>query len=759
MFFLLVFLFMIGGATAADGWTDLHQFLVPSDGSRVLSGSNNSDEGRDSGSMILFFDPENGDKTTAEIYWWDGSRIVDSLGNPADKEGREYGVDPLEPNEDAVKPFRFVAGDTKRHSNGYPDWFLFRRGRVHDAFDGSIRGGRSEQAPMVNAAYGPPADGRAVIDPRLGEQFEYEGQMRDIKNPFSFHSGGDSAVWYHKAISGLELHHDFSNYLFSDAVSYSGGVPTLLLEDCKMINASLVYLPRKTTVRRCISGFRYKPDSHNQGYYTSKFKASTTFEECIFYKNGYKTDPLTDPDPKRSIFDRNFYQGGGAQMGHVYRNIISADGGSGGPQMRLGGLCENSLIIEGYWYSSTSSNSPVNEWLVAGNQTGRSAVVRNNVQLVFKYPTANDPDTENKSDNRAQPGNGYTLQGASFGAVVENNIVSLAMLADDLGRPDASSANGFSLSPRRNKYQDSSFYVQKNDTVRGNISYRTRSGLGVGGDWTDVTGHVAENNVFVSNKPISVKGDNLPDASQLSVRNNRFYTNESLPDEGWFGEGNTVSPYEQAAQAEGWSDPDRTLKRYVTEVANLTILDWEDDPYLEAEAVAVRVAAGEDYDPAGLKTFMAVATNMRNGGAMQAPSAGKPSWTGDYAWDERFTAASVVNWIREGFGMAPVSSKKTARRVVNRQSAMRIAVTPVSGGGYALSLKATPNTRVSIAVHDLFGRLIRDLGEHTAAQGNVSVSWDGANAGGASLADRVYVLVCKTPQGRRIARKLLHQRW
>ena len=48
---------------------------------------------------------------------------------------------------------------------------------------------------------------------------------------------------------------------------------------------------------------------------------------------------------------------------------------------------------------------------------------------------------------------------------------------------------------------------------------------------------------------------------------------------------------------------------------------------------------------------MAVATNMRRGGVDLVPKSGKPSWTGDYDWDERLTGRSVVNWIRAGFGL------------------------------------------------------------------------------------------------------------
>jgi hypothetical protein len=39
---------------------------------------------------------------------------------------------------------------------------------------------------------------------------------------------------------------------------------------------------------------------------------------------------------------------------------------------------------------------------------------------------------------------------------------------------------------------------------------------------------------------------------------------------------------------------------------------------------------------------------------LEIPTSGKPSWTGDYPWDARFTGQTVVNWVREGFGMGPV---------------------------------------------------------------------------------------------------------
>lgn len=291
-------------------------------------------------------------------------------------------------------------------------------------------------------------------------------------------------------------------------------------------------------------------------------------------------------------------------------------------------------------------------------QKGRSAVVRNNVQFVFKYPSPRDPDTGGASDNRAQPGHGYKMGGVTFGAVAEGNIISGAMLTDDLGFAEHRHGSGLGFDARHMTYQDGKTYAQKKNTYCGNIVYRTRSGLSLGGDWTGVTGHRVTNNVFVVDEPARVQcgTDTLTSASQLTVHHNRFYTDQDLPAADWMGEGNTVRPYADAAKAGGWPDPDRTLKRYVTDVLHLVVLDWSDAPRLDPKEVAKRVDAGEPYDPMGLKTFMAVATNMRKGGTDPIPAKGKPSWTGDYPWDARFTGQAVVNWVREGFNVEKVDT-------------------------------------------------------------------------------------------------------
>ena len=203
----------------ADGWLDLRALLVPSDGSRSLGNHRaRFNDSRDRGSKIVFFDPVKGDNETADVYWWDGKRIVDSAGRAANPtNGKAYGDDPLEPDEDAIRPFRHGVGmlrnadadprlrthdrDCDAVAGGYPDWFLYRRGRTHDTFDSGIVGGRSEREPMVLAAYGPRADGRAIIAPALGKRVRFRDSERQVVQPaVGRHARGEQALAAHGAL-------------------------------------------------------------------------------------------------------------------------------------------------------------------------------------------------------------------------------------------------------------------------------------------------------------------------------------------------------------------------------------------------------------------------------------------------------------------------------------------------------------------------------------------------------------------------------
>lgn len=650
------------------GWTDPRDLLVKSDGSRSFGTlEKDFNDSRDQGSKIAYFHPKKGNNANADVYFWDGKQLVDSKGQAKNAAGLAYGTDPLKPNEEAIRPFADLRAERdprlrvqkgrrgyKGHgrawqfaglAGGYPDWFLFRRGEIHTEFDSLLVGGRSEKEPMVVAGYGPVDEGRAIIDPSK-------------KNPFSGHNFSDTASWFHHALFSLEIRDMYGFYGAheADTLAPGGGPVTAYLEDClfaEQHGGYIVYPPTKTTFFRTIIKHSFFETSHNQGYYTDRFKNQVLFDRVIFYRNGYKEDPRKNADPKRDIYSRNVYQGGGAKLGHRYYGVIHADGASGGPQMRFGGIIENSLVIEGYWYSSTMSNKVANDWLVKEGQTGQSARVRNNVQLTYRYPTPKDPDPGKRSDNRAQPANGYTLSGASFGALIEGNIVSGAMVLDELGAPLEHAGTALELVMPTEEYGTGNFFSQKNNTIRHNIFYKTRFGLRVS-DGADAENIRVTHNVFVTKVPLFTKHGKVTSPHQLLVDHNRFYSEESLPNEDWLQE-NTRAAMKDARSKEGWPDPNRTLKRYVREVLGLKLLTWSDDPFLEPEQARQRASAGEEYDPTGMKTFMAVAANMRRGGAEKPPSQGKPQLGKDYAWDSRFEGPAVVSYIRQGFGLQPVS--------------------------------------------------------------------------------------------------------
>lgn len=607
---------------------------------------------------------------TGEAYFWDGENIIDTRGSTTNTNGAAYGTNPFQPNANAIKPLRYVDGnlspeeldprvrvsyhDFGQMAAGFPDWFLFRRGQTHQQFTVRFEGGRSQEQPMLVGGYGPKSDGRAIIDPITSNN------NSELRHPFYSSRNGQTPLYQHIVLTGLDIVDGWQGAGLNDpqAVNPNGQPASAFVEDCSFTKGGgvrIVHPPRQLVVRRSVIGYSWTADNHTQGYYTDGYAAQTTLDEVIFYKNGYKTDPRKNADPVRDVFSRNIYAGGGAKMGHTYHNIISADGASGGPQMRLGGRIESSLIIEGYWFSSTNSNSTNNSW--PSNQTGQSAVVRNNVQMVFQYPSVADPDP-NGSSTVAQAGGGYTVQGSSFGAQIEGNIISGAMQVNDLDGPVPN--EGIGIKPGEDTYFNQQKYNMKNVSINKNIVYQTSTGLLLAGDWAgstgiNVTGVNIANNVFASHEAFRSGNNGPQNTSQLSVQNNRFYIEGNLPDANWLGSGNTVDAMSTAAASEGWPDPNRTLLRYVKEVLRLEILDWYDDPYLDPAQVASRVSKQEVYDPTGLKTFMAVAMSMRNGGTAPIPTNGKPTIDADYPWDQRFTGVAVVNWIRQGFGLPNVN--------------------------------------------------------------------------------------------------------
>jgi hypothetical protein len=599
-----------GGGDAGDpvptltGWSEF--VPVPSSGARDAS---------DTGSRIAYVSAASGSDSTGEYYWWDGTNVVDAAGV-------SYGSDPFAPTG-VVKPFAtsggHARGGDRYDADRFPDWVLFHRGEDYTTGNFGFVG-RSAQEPALFGAYGDVELERPRIlnslawcycgNPRVAYLAVVSLQLAPAGQAVSIHTQSNELVTPPEKIR--------SWFWFEDILvkNTTYGV--------SIQSSSLPEGSSDVTIYRSVFTEIWDPSAHNQGVYVSGDYSTLHIEDSIFYRNGFKTDPATTPG-RRDIFSRNFYVGGGGRLGTTLRNVISADGGSGGPQLRFGGRVEGSLIIEGYWFAATDSNGNSPDWLTP--TSGQTFAIRDNVQLVMEFPYAGQ--SAGDSDERAHTGSGFTIQGGSSNGVFENNIISGALLdeAGFVGGADQGFGNsGVALLAEVYRTDTGVDIWPHDNTIRNNIFYRT-SGIVVGGTntgWENAGSNVFENNAWLGRASSNaVSGRGVSDVSGgLVLRGNTFYTDR--PDVFAGGsidasilnatvQNNTVLPTAAAT----WMAPQRTLKTYT------------------ADVLALQVSSTD-----GMPEFFQRATQMRKG-----------------KWYEEYTARAVVNYIREGFGVAPLAAE------------------------------------------------------------------------------------------------------
>jgi len=568
----------------------------------------------DRGSRIAYVSAETGDDETGQHYYWDGSQVVDAEGNG-------YGDDPFDPTG-AIQPFATYSRDLLRTANDagdrFADWVLFRRGEEYPPTGRFPAIGISPEEPSVLGAWGAVSEPRPRFDPD-GESFRWQANgrlvvayavIRSIEIDARGATNRGGSVGAFMGINDVNLppegEPDPLSWLYYEDIRLRGrtqGIVCMRWVEC--------------TVARSAVTDMWNADSHVQGAFISGSQVRFHVIDSVFYRNGYKEDPSASDDPQRTIFDRNFYMGGGAQMGVSFDGVLSAYGGSGGPQIRYGGSMQDSLVMEGYWFTATGSNGNLPSWI--DPQEGQSFDVHDNVMLVFKYDTPNLPG---ERDARTHPGNGFHIGGASFGGSFERNIISGALLTE-LGVGEGFGRPGMHLIGAQ--LRESGLYP-RDYAVRDNIVYDF-TGIRFSGEaWDRVSGIEVTGNVWADRGGTAgvTDGSSAP-GDAVTFSDNRFYTDRSgtiggtdlaswMSSAGVDGSGNGVAPRGDAESIEGWSDPDRTLKTYCEDVLGLAVTS-----------------------PTGLPEFMELALENRLG-----------------AWDDRLTARAVVSYIREGFGLDPV---------------------------------------------------------------------------------------------------------
>lgn len=385
--------------TDNEGWTDFTQFL-------------------DADSRIMYVAAD-GDDATGRVY-----STHDAL----------VGDDPMHPIG-PIRPFATFQAARSQMRNFNADWVLFRRGDRFILPHGLYQHGTNfffEHDPAGPAvrklfgAYGPLSDDRPILTSESGTlvhgfaiaQYQYTNTaFVSLDLRASGVADGDTSVI---AVSGNR------NLFFEDC--HIRGANSVIAYTLR--GSSTIRTPGGLTFRRCVVVDAARTSGgHVQGLYVSDVEGCV-LEECVFDRNGYVEDP-TDPSswtaplftdnrgtvsvpagegvqPHRTWFSRNLYLA--SYSGLYLRGCILSRSASS-HQMRVGGVAERNVFIwndqalapktqvgREWLHSQTiQSNLVLHEdhllaqalqqgGLTASVGTGHEAVVHDNIVTGFNRP-------------------------------------------------------------------------------------------------------------------------------------------------------------------------------------------------------------------------------------------------------------------------------------------------------------------------------------------------------------------------------------
>lgn len=584
------------------------------------------------GSRLFYISAATGSDSTGQIYFWNGSAIIDASGSTTNSGGQAYGTDPMNPSA-AVKPFkrwakvgprvsggdigtagmRYNAAPTTRA--GAPDWWLFARGETFDlksdvmSFVNEVEpsatntavtslvvsGGRSATEPQVVGAYGSPCAARPrFVNPVHGFVTRFDSATgTPLKNVaylslhFDAHDRTSGAGSY-DGITLLGQPATATNILFEDVWFDAAGINIGGNGD----NNSQVTLRRSlvTDVHVAASG------GVEQGvFYAGGTAGSLRIEESVLLRNGFTGDPAKATWPPTgtqvwNMYNRNMYLSGHTQSmkSGVFDSVSML--GSSGDQFRPGMQIERNFFYNGYLAMGGDGGH--------ADSYGPTGTLLNNVLQKFSGSGTND--------NRGQPGWGMSLVSGAAGVVVEGNIVTNTALTSPYP------TYAFALDTTNWLCYSHTFKgATRNNTIQNNIfdsgaapaaidvtdGVNDESTPGCAG-WTyaGVKGNKVLNNVMVNASGKSwrylTKGGALGTTNDTQVTANAVYPTRAA-----------------AASAQGWPDANRTLRTYLV-------------------SKGVNVANNSD----GFIEYFGKATQMRKG-----------------QWASTWTAKSLVNYTREGF--------------------------------------------------------------------------------------------------------------
>ena len=668
--------------TVVNGWT----VLTPSSDSRLIYTSN---AGNDTNAAAVYgrgyylpSDPEIGPDPTNPI-----GPIV-AYGSVVEASNRFRGRNWN--GTDLAGGIPNYGSPLPDNSNGYPDWILFRRGEsyvmpvVPTAWGDQIRGvaglignwqqnqsrfsyqggrahGRSESERAVITAWGLPSEPRPSFD-----LVAVNGSSRNM------------------AMVSIET----PNNLFVDYTRDGNSADNLLMEDVKARSFGSWNTTRMQNARfrRCVVSGNFNGSAHNQGMFLSGTD-TVTIEECVFDRNGYKENPDdattwtagvvsgqtagalpagTGVQPSRTYFDRNLYLSSYDSM-TLRGNIISRGGGGSSVQMREGGLAERNLFI---WNESALGTASRQSYPARH----KGSLVKDNVVL---------------HDDCFLPPGGWgqciTAGGADDDlAAVDGNIVAHFHRGNN-----GEQSLGVSGLEYYSAAQPASQLMR--GIIKDNAIYREFGGVGIMVMDTvhangitldaDVTG-----NAVSTSSQLSMQGNSSKPAT-FTYSGNRFHstTANGLFRWGWEsnGTGNwrnapytdgTFSQWQAAGydtdgsfttdfaafkSAAGWTAPERDIVSYMQSADPTYVVN--EDVYVDEESTVTQDVRQKVWEvlmnhtawPGAMTEAQAKLTARRYHAFITFIQRAKANRKG--AWDTRWTAEAVTNYIRAGFNKTSIT--------------------------------------------------------------------------------------------------------
>jgi len=583
------------------------------------------------GSRLYYISAATGNDATGDIYFWDGSKIIDSAGKSADAAGVAYGTDAMNPSA-AVKAFKRwgyvaprsaptsdigsvdkIANPTASFRAGYPDWWMFKRGETFDLTADvmsfvretnpaattsdtslSVTGGRSAIERQVVGAYGDVCQARPrFVHPLASFLARFHSTSAPVlKNVayLSLHFDGHDRVG---GVGGagvvlLGQSAESTNILFEDVWLDATGV------NMGTANSASV------TFRRSLITDNYTTDgSHVQGiYYEGTRQGVLRIEESLLMRNGFSSgDPKTSAWPPTGaqtwdMFNRNLYINGetNSMQSGLFDSVSML--GASGDQFRTGARVERNFFYQGSVGIGAQGGYADSE--------GATGTVLDNVLQKFVGTGTNN--------NLGQPGWGLILGGGAYSVEVARNIVSGAQYRSNVSAmqilpiyQDCNHPSAFAT--RSNNIHDNVFDSGTAVAAASSTDGVDPSQTCFNWTWRGVKSNTVANNVLVNSNP--KESEYLPIGAAVGTASDTVFSGNKL-----FADRTT------AAAALGWSGADRTLKTYML-----------------SRGVTVTSADG-------FPEYFQAATQQRRG-----------RWVADW------TSSQLVNHFRTGFAMTGLPAK------------------------------------------------------------------------------------------------------